>query len=76
MSLTNEEIRLAVITPIGRESETLLDFVESVSHELVGGDRHFLITDAFTDRKTYSLISKILPQFLPQLKHVHLGGGE
>lgn len=75
MSLTNGEIRLAVITPIGRESETLLDFVESVNHELVGGDRHFLMTDAFTDRKTYSLISKILPQFLPKLKHVHLGGG-
>ncbi len=72
MNLVKGDTRLAVITPIGRESETLLDFVESVSQELIGKDRHFLVTDAFTDEKTYSLISKILPQFSPKLNHIHL----
>jgi dolichol-phosphate mannosyltransferase len=66
------EVRLAVITPIGRESETLLDFVATVSQELVGGDRHFLVTDVFTDARTKSLISKISPQFSKKLTNIHL----
>lgn len=72
MNSGDGEIRLAVITPIGRESETLLDFVTSVSQELFDGDRHFLITDTFTDERTHSVVNKILPQFSPKLNHVHL----
>ena len=43
---------LAVITPVGRESKTIFDFVSRVQSQLSANDMHFLITDNYTDEAT------------------------
>ena len=42
-------IKIAAITPVGRESETLTNFIDEVNYEIGSEGIHYLITDDFTD---------------------------
>jgi dolichol-phosphate mannosyltransferase len=53
-------IKLAVITPVGRESATIQDFILDVQSRLLVGEVHYLITDNFTDFETKLVISNLL----------------
>jgi dolichol-phosphate mannosyltransferase len=48
--------KLAVISPVGRESETIREFISCVHKNLFPGDFHVLVTDAFTDDLTMDII--------------------
>ena len=50
---------LAVITPVGRESKTIFDFVSRVQSQLNANDMHFLITDNYTDEATLRIIQEL-----------------
>jgi dolichol-phosphate mannosyltransferase len=50
---------LAVITPVGRESNTIFDFVNRVQSQLNPNDMHFLITDNYTDDATLKIIQEL-----------------
>jgi dolichol-phosphate mannosyltransferase len=50
---------LAVITPVGRESKTISDFVTQVQSQLNASDMHFLVTDDYTDEASLSIIQEL-----------------
>jgi DNA-directed RNA polymerase subunit E'/Rpb7 len=50
---------LAVITPVGRESKTISDFVIQVQSQLNASDMHFLVTDDYTDEASLSIIQEL-----------------
>jgi dolichol-phosphate mannosyltransferase len=66
---------LAVITPIGRESETIRDFIMAVQENLDSNDLHFLITDSFTDEETKRIIAKLARE-KKNLKWHHLDSSD
>lgn len=59
MSISDSTIKLAVITPVGRESLTIKDFVLDVQSKLKFGEIHYLVTDDFTDFETKMIISEM-----------------
>ena len=59
--------RLAVVTPVGRESETIESFIIAVRSNLAKEDSHILVTDKYTDIETKKIIeSKCITEY-PQV---------
>ena len=59
-------IKIAVITPVGRESETLARFIDEVNYEIGPEGIHYLITDDFTDSDSLHQIQ------VAQIRHKNL----
>jgi dolichol-phosphate mannosyltransferase len=49
-------MRLAIVTPIGRESSTLSDFLKELENEVSRGFVHFLVTDSYTDSESLKIV--------------------
>ncbi len=56
-------MNVAVITPVGRENESLTKFIEAVQLEIGSANRHYLITDDFTDEKTINQIERAVIRY-------------
>lgn len=52
-------LKLAVITPVGRESDTLESFVSQVRNQIGTNAIHFFVTDPFTDSKSKQIVEKL-----------------
>lgn len=59
--------RLAVITPVGKESETIEAFIIAVRSNLAKEDSHILVTDKYTDTETKKIIKSKCTNDYPQV---------
>lgn len=68
----NSDSNLAVISPIGREGQTLREFLEIVQNNIVSGEIHILVTDKMTDLASLRIIEIMRIKYPETLVTVHV----